>query len=104
MNFATFIRPITVGVLLAIALQVLDLVSFQLAVTKFGTWAESNLIMRGLYESLGFAGVLMVKLGLVAYLILSLPLLTSLRTLAIVSVGTIGLIGSATNILAYILY
>lgn len=94
------------GFWLAVIAQLADLITFHLAVTTFGValTLEDNFLMAALYGSLGFAGLLFVKIALIAYLYAILPHLTTLRSLAIIVVAAIGVLGTLTNILAIALF
>lgn len=90
----------------AVIAQLADLITFQLAVTTFGVplTLEDNGLMAGLYGALGFAGLLFVKIALIAYLYAILPHLTKLRPLAIGLVVAIGVLGTLTNVIAIALF
>lgn len=102
---------ITKGLLLATALQVLDLLTFPMAVEAYGSHGESNTLMEIIYEGTGMLGVALVKGSLVAaafYAALRLPKgqdgVRPLRALFIFGVGVIGLLGTITNLLVAVMY
>lgn len=94
-------KTFTLGFYLAGLFQIADLATFAIAVDQIGIQGESNPLMATLYGSLGLFGVALTKVALMAYLTLILPRLHTLRSVALIAVGGIGALGTATNLLAW---
>jgi hypothetical protein len=94
-------RPLNGWLIVAIILQLLDLVTFALVLPSVGISAESNTIMARLYGISGLFGVAVVKLGVIGYLILILPRLRTLGPVAVGATALIGLLGMTTNLLSW---
>lgn len=96
---------IIAGLSLAIVLQGLDLVTFQMAVNSYGSHGESNMLMALLYEKTGILGVSLVKMVSIAIASLIVINLTEpRRTIGVVVIGFMGLLGTVTNVLVVRVY
>ena len=89
---------------IAILLQFLDLITFIPAVYIWGISGESNFVMTWVYDLFGEPGVYCAKLLAIGLFLLAADRLgdieSRLAPLALALIGTIGLLGAATNLLA----